>query len=112
MKLLLTSQGLQSAIVPTFMSLLTKPAQDVKVAFITTGAYGQDDDTSWLETYRIQLRNCGITQIFDMDIKYKTFIQLQEILLDKDIIFVNGGNTFYLLKYLKLSGFDKLFKDF
>ena len=33
---------------------------------------------------------------------------MREILINKEVIFVDGGNTFYLLKCIRESGFDKL----
>lgn len=110
-KLLLTSQGLQPEIKETFLGLLDKPVQQIKVSFITTAAYGEEPNPVWLEVYRKQLRNYGLNQIEDLDIKDKTQTELEKILSDKDIIFVNGGNTFYLLKWVKKSGFDKVIKD-
>jgi len=50
-------------------------------------------------------------QVEDIDLENKKESELKEILKDKDIIYVQGGNTFYLLKYIKESGFDKLVKQ-
>ncbi|OGH11865.1 MAG: hypothetical protein A2857_01560, partial [Candidatus Levybacteria bacterium RIFCSPHIGHO2_01_FULL_36_15] len=61
----------------------------------------------WLEEYRNQLRQQKITNIEDVDLKNKTKEELEKILLQKDIIFVNGGNTFYLMYWVRRSGFDK-----
>lgn len=108
MRLLLTSQGLQKEIVPTFLRLLKKPAEDNSVAFITTAAFGTGKDTSWLEVYRKQLRDCGIKEVEDVDLREKTFSELRDLFLTKDIIFVNGGNTFFLLYWVKKSGFDRV----
>lgn len=36
---------------------------------------------------------------------------LYSVLSNKDIILVNGGNTFYLLKYVKESGFDDVIRQ-
>lgn len=107
-KLLLTSQGLQPELKEVFLSLLNKPAYEVSVSFITTAAYGDSDNPKWLEIYRNQLRDVGITKIEDLDLKNKSQQELEKILAKKDIVFVNGGNAFYLLYYIKQSGFDKL----
>jgi len=49
--------------------------------------------------------------IEDVDIKGKNEKELRKMLKDKDIVYVQGGNTFYLLKYVKESGFDKVVKE-
>ncbi|OGK19268.1 hypothetical protein A2866_01560 [Candidatus Roizmanbacteria bacterium RIFCSPHIGHO2_01_FULL_39_8] len=110
-KLLLTSQGLQPELKETFLSLLTVPAKEVRVAFITTAAYGDDKNPTWLEVYRQQLRDYGITQIEDLDMRGKKYKRGDKSLQDTDIIFVNGGNTFFLLKWVKKSGFENVIKE-
>lgn len=111
MKELLTSQGIQPELKDVFVKLLDKSPQQTKVAFVTTAAYGDYASPTWLEVYRKQLRDYGIKEIEDLDIRGKTQKDLEKIIDDKDIIFVNGGNTFYLLKYVKESGFDKVIKN-
>jgi len=37
--------------------------------------------------------------------------ELRDILKDKDAVYVEGGNTFYLLKAVRESSFDKVIKD-
>ena len=112
MKLLLTSQGIQEEIRTTFLSLLSKPPKDILVSFITTEAYGEDKHPTWLNVYKDQLRECGIFNIEDLDLKDKTEDYLNTNLFNKDIIFVNGGNSFYLLDQVKKSGFDKIIRSF
>ncbi len=43
-----------------------------------------------------------------VDIEGKSENELREILNDRDVIYVQGGNTFYLLKCVRESGFDKV----
>lgn len=108
MRLLLTSNGICNELRSVFLSLITKNPAQLSVAFITTPAYGEDEDIGWLEDYRNELKNLGIVDIEDLDLKEKTKEELKNILEQKDIIFMNGGNTYYLLKYVRESGFDKL----
>lgn len=42
----------------------------------------------------------------------KTSTELEKILADKDVVFVNGGNTFYLLDWTRKSGFDTILNGF
>lgn len=108
MKILLTSQGLPKELKDTFLSLLIKSPAENKVSFITTAAFGNEDNPTWLEVYRKQLRDYGVKDIEDLDLKDKKQEELRKILENKDIIFVNGGNTFYLLHWIKKSGFYKV----
>ena len=56
------------------------------------------------------MQSLGISNIEDLDIRGKNSKDLYETLSQKDIILVNGGNTFYILKYSRESGFDKVVK--
>lgn len=117
MKLLLTSNGFTPIIEKTFLGLLQKPVSENTVGFITTAAFGEDFDPTWnspvwLEIFRNQLRALNITQIEDIDLKDHGEEALRKTLLSKDIIFVNGGNTFYLMYWVKKSGFDKIVREF
>ena len=108
MKLLLTSQGILP-VKETFLSLLSKKPADTKVAFITTAAYGESEERApWLDICKSQLVECGIRNIMEMNIRRKTPWELKTRLADCDVIFVNGGNTFYLLYWARETGFDSL----
>lgn len=117
MKLLLTSNGFTPEIEKEFYKLLTKAPEENSVAFITTAAFGEPESeewngVSWLEEYRNELRNRKITRIEDLDLKDKTEEDLRKIMSSKDIIFVNGGNTFYLMHWVQKSGFKNAIKSF
>lgn len=64
----------------------------------------------WIAADRDALTAAGF-QVFNLDIENKTKKELREILKNANIIFVAGGNTFYLLEKAKKSGFDKIVKD-
>ena len=112
--LLLTSAGIVPEVKKDFLSILPMKPSEVKVSFVITGAYGEPPETYggsepwWLKRDRQTLYDSGINQVEDLDLRGKTKIQLEKILKDKDIIFVSGGNTFYLLYWARKSGFDKL----
>ena len=84
----------------------------MQVAFITTAAYGEGDDVSWLEKYREELKEHGIMNITDVDLRSVQHKKLAKVLEESDICFVNGGNTFYLLHYIRESGLDVLLQQF
>ncbi|MEK6901418.1 MAG: Type 1 glutamine amidotransferase-like domain-containing protein, partial [Nanoarchaeota archaeon] len=110
--LLLTSAGIVQEVKDYFLSLLPKKPAENKVAFVTTAAYGETKNPTWMEKDRQLLYSCGIKHIEDLDLKDKTRDDLERILADKDIVFVNGGNTFYLLYWTRKSGFDKVLLSF
>ncbi len=109
-RLLLTSQGIQPELKRVFLDLIKRPAE-TSVAFVTTAAYGEKKNPEWLDAYRVQLRECGIRDIADIDFRDKKHEELRRELADRDVIFVNGGNTFYLLYYARESGFDRILPE-
>jgi len=111
MALLLTSAGIHEGFKDIFLSLLPKLPQDIKVAYIITASFGEEGDKSWVNNAKKQLAALGISNIEDLDIRGKSREGLLNILSTKDIILVNGGNTFYLLRYVRESGFDKVIKQ-
>ena len=111
MTLLLTSSGVPESLKDEFLKLIPKAPQDISVAYIITAAFGEEGDKSWLYKAKGQLRSFGISNIEDLDIRGKNKEELYSILSVKNIILVNGGNTFYLLRYIKESGFDIVIKD-
>lgn len=111
-KLFLTSTGIVPEVKFYFLSLLSKKPAENKVAFITTAAYGESKNPTWMEKDRQLLYGLGMRHIEDLDLKDKTRSDLEISLKNKDIIFVNGGNTFYLLYWVRKSGFDKVLQPF
>lgn len=112
MKLLLTSAGIVPEIKEYFLSLLPKKPEEIKVCFITTAAYGESKNPTWMENDRKRLQGCGIKHIEDLDLKDKSQSELESIIADKDLIYVNGGNTFYLLYWIRKSGFDSVVREY
>lgn len=92
------------------IEILPKPPNKLKVAFIPTAAdpYG---DKWFVDEDRNKLKEKSFN-VKDVDIKDKTKQELLNELKDIDIIFVAGGNTFYLLQKSRESGFDKIVKEF
>ncbi|MDP3900240.1 MAG: Type 1 glutamine amidotransferase-like domain-containing protein [bacterium] len=105
--ILLTSAGMQ--VKAEILKLLSKPANQTRVAHIIT-ASKVEKNTAYVEE---ELRAMGAVgfQVTNVDIEAKTTNELRNILQDKDIIYVQGGNTFYLLKHAKTSGFDIIVKE-
>src|SRR3989344_6789029 len=110
MKLLLTSQGLTTnAIKNKFFEIVGKKPSEISLAFIPTASY-PNANKPWVKEAKEGIRKTGITNIVDIDLKNYKEKELYEALKSFDVIFVNGGNTFNLLYWVKKSGFDKVIK--
>ncbi len=112
MTLLLTSNGIKGKIADIFPTLLHKPSSEYSVAFDTTAAYGDEDNPQWFGKFRDQLYKQGITNIDDLDLRNINQEKLEKLLSTKDMLFVNGGNTFFLLYWMRKSGFGVALKNF
>jgi len=110
MKLFLTSGGLSPETTQDFLELLDKKPEETKICFINTAAQPEED--KWfVEKDRKKLLEMGF-KVTEMDIKGENEYSLKKKLEYFDVVFVEGGNTFYLLKYVKESGFGNALKPF
>lgn len=110
MKLLLTSAGLPNeAIRSKFLQMVGKNPKDIVVAFIPTAA-DPEEDKWFVKSAMDEIKEIGM-QLFTVDLKKENEQSLRETLADCDVVYVNGGNTFYLLDWARKSGFDKVVKD-
>ncbi len=105
-KILLTSGGMQVA--DEILKLLPKSPDSIKIAHIITAA-NNFAHAPWMIKDKAKMLELGF-QVEDLDIKGKTKKQLSKKLKGKDIIYVQGGDPYYLLKQVKRSGFDKVVK--
>jgi len=104
--ILLTSSGMQMK--SEITKLLQKPAYDITVAFIITAAK-QEDNLDYVKRDYEVMREMGFN-ILEVDIEGKTESQVTDLIKLKDIIYVEGGNTFYLLKAMRQCNFEKIIK--
>lgn len=114
MKLLLTSNGINGKIKDAFVRLLPKEPKATKVAFVTTAVYGEEDwdSSNWLEERRQEVRDCGVDNIEDIDIRDMTREDIEKLLNEKDVLYVAGGNTFFLLYYVRQCGLQEALTKF
>ena len=108
-KMLLTSNGLSHPeIIKEFLKLVNKPATQIKVIFVPTAStknkYYQKSEINCLAKLGIKKQNIKLIKL-NHKILYKEVKSF-------DIIYVIGGNTFYLLHRIKETGFDKVIKKF
>jgi len=103
----LTSKA--SVVMADIAKKLPNSPSDLKLAFIPTAGDPYGDNKPWMDADRKNLVDLGF-KVEDFDLKNKTEAQTRNILPDFDVIFVAGGNTFYLLDWARRSGFDKVAK--
>jgi len=108
MNVFLTSQA--SRVMAKVAVMLPKPARELKLAFIPTAGDPYGDDKPWMDADRAMLVGLGF-KVEDFDLKNKTEDETRKALSKFDVIFVAGGNTFYLLKEARQSGFLKVAKE-
>jgi len=94
-----------------FTNILGNPLNAFRIAHVITASKGKGvTDLGFIERTREVFRqqNCDFE---DLDINGKNEIELREILSKFDLVFVNGGSSFYLLKAIHESGFDQVLKE-
>lgn len=106
--LLLTSSGKFIASEQS-LNVFSKPLNKMKMAYITTASKGAEDK-SYIEKRKAKMKELNF-DFEEVDIEGKSEQELRQILSDKEVVYVEGGNTFYLLKAVRESGFDRVIKD-
>jgi len=107
MKIFLTSNA--GRVIDKIMPKLPKKPQDLEVLFVTT-AGNPYPEKPWQDEDRKSLTMNGFSLI-DYDLEGKTKDEVRQAVDKSDVIIVEGGNTFYLLKYARESGFDKIIRE-
>lgn len=104
MKLLLTSGGVTNeSIKAALFGLVGKTPKDTKIAFVPTAGLIEASDKSWLidDLYRIK-ETGAIVDIVDLaQLQKGEWLPRVEW---ADVIFVGGGNSFYLSYWMQRSG--------
>ena len=90
-------------------AFLPKKIADCKIAYIIT-ASKKVDRTAYVERHKKAMDELHRTYT-EIDITGKSEDELRKILAGYDIVLVEGGNTFYLLKAVRESGFENVIKD-
>ncbi|MFC1615364.1 Type 1 glutamine amidotransferase-like domain-containing protein [Patescibacteria group bacterium] len=106
--LILTSSG-QFITSNNIDHLLPKKITDCKIAYIIT-ASKKVDDISYINRHKQKMNELNFSYT-EIDIAGKNEDELRKILNGYDIIMVEGGNTFYLLKAVRESGFKNVMKE-
>lgn len=107
--IVLTSSGFkEQAVADAIIKRLPKKPAETKLAHIFT-ASNVAPDTEYVKRDLAALNKLGF-QVADLTLERKTETELYETLKEFDIIYVQGGNGFYLLRHIKESGFDRVIK--
>lgn len=105
-KLFLTSAGLVKETRGAFLKLLSISPSEVTIAFIPTAA-DPEEDKGFVDKDKKLINEIGM-KIQEVDLKNEDENSLLEKLSRHQVIYVEGGNTFYLLDWVRKSGFDKV----
>jgi len=110
MKLLLTSQGTTNKkVMDELIKLSGKLPRNTKLLFITTAAK-PIENPDYMYRERERLEDTGFI-VEEYDIEGKPADEVKKEIDLNDVIFVIGGEPFYLLKAVRGSGFDQIIKN-
>ena len=83
----------------------------LKLAFILTASEVEKGDLWWLRADREALVEMGF-DLFDYTLTGKTKVDVKNGLINADVLFFSGGNTFYLLQKIQESDSAEVIKEF
>ena len=109
MKLLLTSNGIANkSIARSLRKLLGKPFSKSKLIFIPTASNFSDGDKQYLINDLHNIAKLGFKKINILNIDAMPQEKIWRPRIEEaDVILIGGGNTFYLMRWLKKSGLSK-----
>ena len=109
--IVLTSCGIRNKdFKDRFYEIISKEElESKKILYITTASDGEeDDDKSWMDEEYKTILDLGINESNITEYKIGNDVNID----DFDIIYMMGGNTFYLLDVIRKTRFDKIIVDF
>ena len=110
-KLLLTSTGLANQnITNQFLQIISKPVSQIKIIFVPT-ASRSEEELKYVQESKKELLDLGILENNIKTLNLDKPVSFEEV-ENFDVIYVCGGNTFYLLKKVRETGFDKVIIEF
>lgn len=106
---LLTSAGFfNKEISDIFLGLIKKPIGEISVLFIPTASRAKEE-LAYVNSSRRELLDLGVNHLITLNLDHKL---TTEEMQNADVIYVCGGNTFYLLKKIKESGFAQILEQY
>lgn len=107
---MLSSGGVRHPVIRNeFLKVIAKNPKGMKLAFITT-AYKFDVSNDFAVEDKKQLEEWGFN-IVELDLYTKAKEEIEIILSDVEIIYVEGGNAYVLLDAINKSGFAEILKN-
>ncbi|ETT58004.1 Type 1 glutamine amidotransferase-like domain-containing protein [Paenibacillus sp. FSL H8-0457] len=104
--LLLTSCGFYTEDIKNqFLDFIDRDISQLKVSIITT-ASPMKENNRYAQMAMQDFKDMGFQHINFVDIEFDD----PQILIHRDVIYINGGNPFTLLYYAKKSGADEIIK--
>lgn len=110
MKILLASK--EKFLLDKGYELLDIPRSELRIGAIVTHLKPvvDQDYLKYVEEYRQGMKESGIL-FEEFDIEGKNHEEIIEFFKDKNVVQIAGGNVFYLIKFVKETGFDKILKE-
>lgn len=109
MKLVLCSEGFHTPnTVEACVKLVGKPQEQISIGIINEAFAVEDGDKRWVLDNLNSVANNFAGEIDIVDLLALTLGEAEKRLADKDVIFVVGGDTDYLMSVYHKTGFDKL----
>ncbi len=110
MKLFLSSGDIPNNLRDVFLNLVGKQATDIKFALIENAADPYTDDTKgWMFETRKNFESLGMQMtLVDLRLYKDDPENLYTVLKNVDVVWIGGGNTYYMRFLMKVSGFDTI----
>jgi len=109
MKLLLTSNGLMNkSISKTLFELVGKKPEDTSLCFIPTASNLEMGDKDWVINDLINIHKQNFKSVSIVDISAVPENIWRPQLEEADILFFEGGDTYYLMRWINKSGLIKI----
>lgn len=109
MRKLLLLSSLRNVIQGNLPPVLGKPFNEFKAVHVINASKGVSD-LNYFERNKAFFRENG-WNVEERDLDEKNEDDLRLILKDKELVYVEGGNTFCLLKSIRESGFDVVIRE-
>lgn len=111
MKLFLSSQAISPGQRGAFLNLCGKEASDIRLALIENAADVDSGSKAWLYQNRTVIMSHGFrVDLVDLN-EYRQGSGLLQRLEACDVIWLGGGNTFYLRWILRETGADEMIQE-
>lgn len=112
MKLLLTSAGLKNdSITKALFDLVGKKPEDTNIVFIPTASNAEPGDKSWVIEGLVNIKKQNFKQIEIVDLAAVPESVWRPKFEEADVLFFDGGATFYLMEWINKSGLAKILPE-